>query len=334
MKLHASSAVVLLAAALPALSAPTCPAPDVVMGNNCAFSTSLGWIAAGDGTASILTIYVPPNASGPVDFEITALTSSLGSSYTGYFGFMFGQPGVSGTVIVTLSDIIAGAPYAIGPISPGQLTQAELLKVCWDPTCTAAAPAGAVPNMMSLQLVALTPNSSDIAITPNPAIVTQFLNGTQVTFEAQVPAQRADSLYTIFPGINLGATPAVRYVYNGAAVTSPFDAISISNLNNTNPITGTATLQDVNGNTVATAPIPSIAPGGAAGYLVIGRTPGDSLGLFPSTTVLPAGTDGVFHGSLIIGMNGQIATGQCIILGQEYNGNAMLNLTAVHSSLP
>lgn len=60
------------------------------------------------------------------------------------------------------------------------------------------------------------------------------------------------------------------------------------------------TLQDLNGNIVAAAPVPLIPLGGAAGYLVVGRTPGDSLSLFPSDTVRPAGPDGIFHGSLIV----------------------------------
>ena len=90
----------------------------------------------------------------------------------------------------------------------------------------------------------------------------------------------------------------------------------------------------MNANTVATAPIPAIPPGGAAGYLVIGRAPGDPLGLFPSNTVLPAGADGVFHGTLVVGMNGLSASGQCIVLAQEYNGNTMLNLPVFHSPVP
>lgn len=67
---------------------------------------------------------------------------------------------------------------------------------------------------------------------------------------------------------------------------------------------------------------------------MIGRTPGDSLGLFPSSLVLPAGTDGIFHGSLVVSMNGQTPNGQCIILAQEYNGNTMLNLSVYHRSVP
>lgn len=76
---------------------------------------------------------------------------------------------------------------------------------------------------------------------------------------------------------------------------------------------------------IASATIPQIPIGGAAGYLVIGRTPGDALGLLPSSTVLPAGSDGIFHGTLVVNMNGPN-----IVLAQEYNGSAMLNLLVTH----
>jgi hypothetical protein len=107
-------------------------------------------------------------------------------------------------------------------------------------------------------------------------------------------------------------------------VKQPFDALSVTNPS-TAPISGTVTIEDSNANTIATAPIPAIPPGGAAGYLVIGRTPGDSLGLLPSSTVLPAASDGIFHETLVVTMDGPNIT-----LAQEYNGNAMLNLLVLH----
>ncbi|HEX5431741.1 MAG TPA: hypothetical protein VFW83_07230 [Bryobacteraceae bacterium] len=161
-----------------------------------------------------------------------------------------------------------------------------------------------------------------------------FLNGNRVTFQTRESAFRGNALFNIIPGINLGATPASRYVQDGAAWTMPFDAISVSNLNNTNSITGTVTLQDSDGHAVATASIPSIPPGGAAGYLLIGRAPGDSLGLFPSSTTLPAGDDGIFHRILVVGLTGLTPTGQSFVLAQEYNGNSMLNLPVFGSPVP
>jgi hypothetical protein len=319
------------AAALPALAATSCPPPYGTAGSNCTFTAALGWLAAGQGTATIITIYVPPRASGPVDFEITGLSSSLGTSYTGYLGIMASGVGQPGGKVVTLSDIVASGPNSIGPVHPGQLIQFQIAQVCWDPTCTQAAPANAVPIMFGLQLVMSSPVSGDLDVTPAPRANIQFLSGSRVTFETQVAAQASNSLFSIIPGISIGATPAGRYVQTGSAFNLPFDAVSISNVNNPNPITGTAILQDLNGNTVAKATIPAIPPGGAAGFLVIGRTPGDPIGLFPSSTVLPATPDGIFHGTLIVGMTGLSAAAFNIVAAQEYNGNAMLNLPVLHS---
>ena len=306
----------------------------VLVGNNCTLSAALGWITAGLGTDSILTIYVPPGASGPVDIEVTGMNSSLGSTYTGYFGFMgneVGKPEQSG--ILTLSDIVAGASQAIGMVPPGHGTQFQVTQVCWDPTCTTAAPAGAVPNMFSLQLLFSSPNPGDV--NPNDVqLDVRFLNGSQVTFEEQESALHANAPFRVVPNINLGATPATRYVYNGTAVTLPFDVLSVSNFSNPSPITGTVAIQDFDGHNIVMANIPAIPSGGAAGFLVIGRSPGDPLGLFPSSTVLPAGSDGIFHGVLVVGLNGLTPAGISVVLAQEFNGNTMLNLPIFGSAVP
>jgi hypothetical protein len=315
--LRALLANTVLAAALPALAAPTCPAPQVAQGFNCTLTTTFGWATAGLGTQSILTLYVPPTSSTPISFQLTALSSSLGTSYTGYFGTVSGQPGQAGTQR-TLSE------FSGIKLDPGQLFQSVITQVCWDPTCTSAAPAGAIASMFSGQITATSPNPADLTLTPSPLLTIQFLNGSQVTFEETESTQMSGPNNSYIPGINIGAAPAGRYVYSGAAVEQPFDALSVTNPS-TAPISGTVTIEDSNANAIATAPIPAIPPGGAAGYLVIGRTPGDSLGLFPSSTVLPAASDGIFHGTLLVTMDGPNIT-----LAQEYNGNAMLNLLVLH----
>jgi hypothetical protein len=334
MNLRSLFTVTILAAALPALAAPTCNPPQIVTGNTCTLTAALGWGIAGLGTDSILTIYVPPSASGPVDIEVTGLNSNLGSSYTGYFGFKGNLVGQTQSGILTLSNIVAGGDNSIGLVPPRSLTMFQITQVCWDPTCTAAAPAGAVPNMFSMQLTLSSPNTTDI--NPNEVQLTaRFLDGSgHVTSQEQEPALHTNSPVSIIPGVNLGATPATRYVYNGSAVTLPYDVLSISNFSNPNPITGTAILLDGNGNNVATATIPAIPSNGAAGFLVIGRFAGDPLGLFPSSIVLPAGSDGVFHGNLVVSLNGLTATGLNIVLSQEFNGNSLLNLFVFHSPIP
>jgi hypothetical protein len=321
-----------LAAGLPALAAPNCNAPQVVQGNNCTLTASLGWVIAGLGTDSVYTEYVPPNASGPVTFQITGVNSSLGSTYTGYFGLKFGSlDGTQNYGPFTLSEIVALGPDIR---SPGEINQTLITQVCWDPTCTSAAPAGAMPNMFSLQLLISTPITTDINLNDVQLTVRFLTADGRVNLETQETALRTNSAYSIIPGINLGATPEARYVFTGSAVNLPYDGISISNLNNPNSVTGVATLKDSGGAPIATTPIPAIPPGGAAGYLVMGRTPGDPLGLFPSSTVLPAGPDGVFHGTLEIATFGQTVNGQLIVLLQEYNGNAMLNAFVFHSPVP
>ncbi len=324
--------ITVLTAGLPALAAPNCNAPQVVQGNNCTLTASLGWVIAGLGTNSLYTEYVPPNATGPVSFQITALNSSLGSSYNGYFGVKVSSlDGTQTEGPFTLSDILAEGPDIV---SPGEMQQTFITQVCWDPTCTSAAPAGAMPNMFSVQILISTPNTGDINLNDLQLTVRFLTADGRVNLQTQETALRTNSPFSIIPGISLGATPAGRYVFTGTAVNLPYDGISISNLNNPNSVTGTATIKDSGGATVATAPIPAIPPGGAAGYLVIGRTPGDPLGLFPSSTVLPAGADGVFHGTLEIATFGQTANGQLIVLLQEYNGNAMLNAFVFHSGIP
>jgi hypothetical protein len=321
MKLRALFAITVFAAVLPALAAPNCGPNYVVVGPNCAFATNFAWAAAGLGADSILTFYVPPRASGPVTFLFTSLSSSQGSAYTGFLAVMAGEIGKGCCQVFTLPN-----PNANPTVSPGQAKQILITQVCFDPACTAAAPAGAVGNMFSTQLLILSPNSSDLDVTPNPQLTIQFLNGNQVTFEETSNARGVPGLNASYiPGISLGATPAGRYVYNGTAVTQPFDEFSVTNESTAGPITGSVTIQDNTGNPIATAPMPAISPGGAAGFLVIGRTPDDSLGLFPSSTVLPAGSDGIFHGILVVNMSGPN-----IVTAQELYGNAFLNLLVFH----
>lgn len=332
MKLRAFLTLAIFAA-LPLLAATSCPPPQVLAGSNCTLLTGIGWGTAGLGADSVFTIYLPPAASGPVNFHITGLSSSLGSAYTGYFGIVVKAPNIpGGQVQVTLADILAGND--IGNLVPGEEKRFSITQVCWDAACAAAPPTGAVPNMFSMQIVLSSPNSADI----NGNFVqmaVRFLNGSQVTFEEQETAIPGNAPFSIIPGVNMGATPAGRYVQNGSAWTQPFDVISVSNLNNPNPINGTLTIKDLGGTTLVTAPIPAIPSGGAAGYFVIAdpslpNTPA----LLPSSTVLPADSDGIFHGVLEVGILGLSPNGRAIVLAQEFNGNTMLNLPVFRSPVP
>lgn len=322
-----------LATALPALAAPTCNAGQTVVGNNCVFTLALGWITAGNGTDAIFGVYAPPNITGPLEIEITGLSSSLGDAYKGYLGFAGNAVGGTQIEQYTLADLVAGTQASIGVVGPGSGFQFQITKVCWDPTCTSPAPAGAVPNMLSMQLTMASPATTDLN-TNDIQLTVRFLNGTQVSFEEQEFGLHTNSQYDIIPGISMGATPASRYVYNNGALTQPFEVVSISNFANPNSIGGVVTLKDFDGNMIASKPLPSIGPNAAAGFLVIGK-PGDSTAsLFPSDTVLPAGADGNFHGVLEIQTAGQVATGIVTVLAQEFNGNTMLNMPVFHSPVP
>jgi hypothetical protein len=298
-----------------AASLAVCPPPQVAQGSNCTLTLSLGWGIAGLGTRSVVVDYLPPTASGPVTFTLTSLNSSLGSSYTGFFGLMATGAGGSGSAVIT------GGSQVV--LSPGQTAGEYMVQVCWSPSCRAAAPANAVPNMFSLQGTISSPSPADVALA-SLQLTAQFVNGSQVSFQESETGQLPGPNVSYIPGINIGATPAGRYVYSGTAVTQPYDVLSVTNAGNS-PITGTVTLVDANGATVATASVPSIPVNGAAGFLVIGRSPGDSLGLFSASTVLPAASDNIFHGTLVVSMSGTNVT-----LAQEFDGDSMLNLLVLH----
>jgi hypothetical protein len=178
-----------------------------------------------------------------------------------------------------------------------------------------------------MQITMLSPSVPDLNVTPNPQLTIQFLNGNQVTVEETSNARPTPGRnISLIPGISLGATPDVRYLPNGTGgFTQPFDEFSVTNESGNGPITGSVTIEDSNGSPLVTASIQPIPAGGAAGFLLIGRTPGDALGLLPSTTVLPAGPDGLFHGILVVTMSGSN-----IVTAQELYGNAFLNLLVFH----
>ncbi len=318
MKLQISSALFILAATMPAFAALNCGTYQVV-GTQCATNIILGWGTAGVGTDSLITFFVPPTVSAPVTFQFTQLNSSAGASYAGFFGaygaFLGSAPKVQ--------TVATAQPFTGGPGTGGIL---HITNVCFDPTCTAAPPAGIVPDMFSAQFQVLASSAADLNMLVPPLLTIRFLDGNGiVTNEEQETALGANPTATEFviDGVAEGATAADRYVYSGSAVTEPFVAFSITNPSPTQSITGRLILYGVDGSIVASTTLSaSIPPLGAAGYLLIGRFPGDTLGLFPSTTVLPDPTNiGVSFGAL-----GAAFTAPAIFLAQQYNGNAMLNM--------
>jgi hypothetical protein len=317
MKTRTLVIVALVAAGLPALAQPVCPAPQVPLNVNCTLTTTLGWAIAGQGTATIITAYLPPSASAPVIVNLKALYSNLGNSYTGYLGIMTSVPGQAGVNVLTAENSIPTI------LLPGHTFQILATRVCWDPACSAPAPAGAIPNMVSVQELLSSTVPADVNLA-SVQLTVQFVSGNQVTFQQTEMSQQPGPNISYIPAVNIGSTPAGRYVYNGSAVTQPYVVLSVTNAGSS-PISGTVTLVDKKGAFVGTAAIPTIPVNGAVGYLIVGRFLDDPLGLLPAGIVLPAGSDSIFHGTLIVNMSGPNVT-----LSQEFNGNSMLNLLVMH----
>jgi hypothetical protein len=225
-----------------------------------------------------------------------------------------GQPGVNVVTPETLPATI---------LAPGKTFQMQITQICWDPGCTAPAPLGALGNMVSVQELISSTTPADINLA-SIQLTVQFISGGQVTFQQVESAQLPGPNVSYIPGINIGSTPAGRYIMNGNAVTQPYVGLSVTNASST-PITGTVTLFDRNNAFVTTAAIPTIPVNGAVGYLVVGRSQDDPFALFPYSIVLPGGSDSIFRGTLVVNM-----TGANITLAQEYNGASMLNLLVLH----
>ena len=291
-----------------------------VAGNSCARTVVLGWGVAGGGAQSVITLLSSASASAPVSFAISKLTSSLGTNYTGYFG-----------VATTINGVSTGALTAstFTPVSltPGAGSQVLVSQTCFDANCVVAVPAAFtppfLPNMFSILMTMTAASGADLDATPLPLLTVQFLgaNGL-VTFQEQEQAVDAASVRTTSAAtFSEGAAAAARYVYTGSAVNLPFTAFSVSNPSLTTAVTASIAVTDANGNPVSTVPLPTIPPLGAVGYLLVGRTPGDTLGLLPSSLNLNAGADGIFRGTYgVVG-----ATGPVIFLSQEFYGSSMLN---------
>jgi len=200
MKLGGVLAITVFAAALTAFAAPTCPAPQVAQGSNCTLSVTLGWAAAGLGTQSILQFYVSPTASGPVTWTLTAINSSLGSTYTGFMGITVQGfspgPGIPITVASATPDVL----------NPGGYDVIRVAQVCWDSTCTAPAPSGPVANMFSAQLLISAPNPADVTAAVTTLTI-QFLNGNQVTFEEAETPNSPGRMFPTFLASALAALP-------------------------------------------------------------------------------------------------------------------------------
>jgi len=292
-----------------------------VSGSNCVRTVFLGWGTAGGGTQSVITLLSGLSASAPVTYAITKLSSSKGTSYSGYFGINAGLNGAAPSPVTASS-------FASVSVAPGSGAQVAVSQTCFDATCTVAPPAAFtgpyLSNMFSIMLTITASSGADLDVTPLPLLTIQFLNASGlVNFQEQEQAVDVTAVKTASTAIaDEGATPASRYVYNSAgAVSQPFTVFSVTNPSTTATVTASISVYGENNNIVATVALPTLAPLGAAGFLLVGRSPGDTLGLLPSSTILPAGPDGIFHGTI----NVANASGPIVFLSQEFFGDSMLN---------
>jgi hypothetical protein len=318
VRLPALLAVTCVISALPAMGA-SCGSYAVV-GSNCVRTVVLGWGVAGGGAQSVITFLGNTAASAPVNFAISKLTSSLGTSYTGYFGVATTVNGVStGSLTATTFT-----PVSVAPGLGGQVT---ISQTCFDANCVNAPPATFtgpfLSNMFSMVMTMTAASGADLDVTPLPLLTVQFLDANGlVTFQEQEQAVDVGSVRaTSAATFSEGAAAASRYVYTGNAVDLPFTAFSVSNPSATTSVRASIAVNYANGNPVTTVALPSIPPLGAVGYLLMGRTPGDPLGLLPANVNFTAGADGIFHGTYgVVG-----ASGPVIFLSQEFYGSSMLN---------
>jgi len=184
-----------------------------------------------------------------------------------------------------------------------------------------------LPNMFSMQMTITGASGSDLDLTPLPLLNVQFLNQGQVSFQEQEEALDVTAIPTSArASVNEGAADFGRY-YNpgGAGLTEPYTSFSVTNPSATASVSVTVNLYDFSGDVLASIPLPPLPPLSAAGYLLVGQSATDLLGLLPYDTLLPSGADDIFHG-----VYGVQANGPVIFLSQEFYGTSMLNAFIVH----
>jgi hypothetical protein len=284
------------------------------VGTQCSRTVIFGWGAAGAGAQSVIAFVSRPAASGPVKFQVTQLNSSLGLSYSGYVGIAASANGAP-------ASTYSGSTFPAVTLQPGTESLWTVSQVCFIATCNATAPVGAVANMFSMQLTITANSGADLDVTPLPLLTVQFITNGKVTVQEQEQALDVSSIpSSARAGLNEGASYAGRYFAINGAYTQPYTAFSVTNPSTGSALSTSIVLYDFLGNKLATVPLPVIPPQGAVAYLLVGRGPGDTLGLLPYGTLLPAGADGVFHG-----VYGVQASGPVVFLSQEFYGNSMLN---------
>jgi len=297
-------------------------------GQQCSRTVFFGWGTAGMTTQSVISFLSRPAASGPISFQITQVNSSLGSSYSGYFGITISANGAP-PATMTASQI----PPVV--VQPGALSQVLVTQTCFDVTCTSNPPAAftgpSVPNMFSMQLTITANSGADLDVTPLPLLTIQFLNNGQVGFQEQEQAIDVTAIgNSARASVNEGAADFGRYFSSGGALIEPYTSFSVTNPSSTASLTVTVNLYDFSGDLLASIPLPALPTLAAAGYLLVGRNATDTLGLLPYDTLLPSADGETFHGVYGVVGTSSGAPAPVVFLSQEFYGTSMLNAYIIH----
>lgn len=313
----------------PALAQTTCPAPYLPFGPGCEFNAFYGWRMAGQGGTSRISYRNPENAKDLVNYDVIAAYPTIGKAYSGYYAVKMLE---TGTNLPSFLVTPTGNQGVSLTLNPGAEANLDVVATCWDPTCTAPAPAGVVPNAGTFWVQVRSETvqfASDLDLQLEQNNLTyQFGSGKCLGWQAQVPLLRQSQMGSEWSAkLDETALPANRYKWVSgtgcvSAVDGVFSALTLFNSSDTQPTQATVTIADDAGIPIVSTATPAIPPRGALGYLLAGRNPGDGLGLFPSSLALPADTDGQFRGNLVV----QFTTGSGSIYVQRYEGYSMQNI--------
>src|ERR1019366_7587516 len=133
------------------------------------------------------------SAVSPVSYSFSRLSSSLGTSYTGYFGAMASVNGAP-------ANIVTASSFSPISVAPGLGAQVALSQTCFDVNCVLAPPATFtgpfLSNMFSVLMTMTAASGADLDATPLPLLTVQFLSNGLVTFQEQEQAVDVTALKT------------------------------------------------------------------------------------------------------------------------------------------
>jgi len=277
----------------------------------CYFDAYYPWFAAGGGWQSLLSFANPPTTGGLVSYQLM--------QFNPYNGTAGGPLWVKASVLGNPPIILQSVSVTAGA---GQGFDVLLLDTCYSVlTCEDDQQVGQPRNPQS-GAVSVRVRASSV-----PALDAQLVGqltylyspaGAVPTWQTSIPLWRDSELsaewfttFTASPTQETRSAPGA--VFNAFAIFNASDQAQ----------TISVTISDQSGNQIGTATTPIMPARGTAGFLLIGRVPGDALGLWPATLSLPSNSDGLFHGFL--DFKGA-AGGNIVAMVNRYIGNSLSNM--------